>query len=280
MNLLKTYYEIDIENIDSSNELIRFSYNSTDYVLISKTKIDFELLNYLFYYVKDINKPILNIYNSYITEYENKYYFLFYDKLGSINIENIVLFLNQPLFINNNNLHTKWCNKIDYHEYQITQFGAKYFLLRESINYVVGLSEIGIQLLNTIDLNSCFSCITHNRLTNIFDFTNPLNMCMDYRIRDISEYIKYKYFYEDIEIFDELTLKIKLNKEEYKLLFARLLFITPYYDIYENIIDGKTEEKEIKKIIIKFDNYEKFLKKIYLYLKRYIDIDNIELFND
>ena len=277
MNLLKIYYGIDLDI--ELNNIVKFTYNSNEYVLIRIENIDFNLLNYLFYYI-DINKPILNIYNSYITEYENKYYFLFYDKLGKVSIDKLVSFINQPLFMNNNDIHNKWCKKVDYHEYQITQFGAKYFILRESINYVVGLSEIGIQLINTIDLNSCFSCISHKRINNLFDFYNPLNMCIDYRIRDISEYIKYKFFYEDEELFDEITLKVGLNKEEYKLLFSRLLFITPYYDMYENIIDGKTEEKEIKKIIYKFDKYEKFIKKIYLYLKRYIDIDNIELFNN
>ena len=280
MNLLTTYYGINIEDINIKLDLISFSHNSIDYVLIHKDNIDIELLNYLFYYVNIINKPILNKYNSYVTEFENKYYFLFYDKLGNVTIKDIHTFLNQRLIISDNKLHTRWCNKIDYHEYQITQFGTKYLLLRESINYVVGLSEIGIQLLNTIDLNNCFSCLTHNRLNNLFDYTNPLNICMDYRIRDVSEYIKYMFFYENKEIFDEIVLSLNLTKDEYKLLFARLLIITPYYDMYEKIIDEKIKENEIKKIINKFNDYEMFLKKIYLYLKRYIDIDNIELFNN
>ena len=160
MNILKTYYEIDVDI--ELNDLVKFTYNSNNYVLIRNDNIDFNLLNYLFYYI-DINKPILNVYNSYLTKYENKYYFLFYDKVGKVSIEEIISFLNQPLFISNNNIHEKWCKKVDYHEYQITQFGAKYFILRESINYVVGLSEIGIQLINTIDLSSCFSCICHKQ---------------------------------------------------------------------------------------------------------------------
>ena len=88
------------------------------------------------------------------------------------------------------------------------------------------------------------------------------------------------FFYENKEVLNDLFLKIRLNNEEYKLLFSRLLFITPYYDLYEKIIDNEIEENEIKKIINKLDDYEKYLKKIYLYLKRYIDIDNIELFSN
>jgi len=275
---LKLYYSINIEIDDI--ERISFSYDSKNYIFIRTNYINYELINYLLNY-NYINKPILNNYNQYITEYNNEKYLLFFDNKSNINIEDIIYFLNQNLQIIDNDLHNKWCEKIDYHEYQITQFGYKYKLLRESINYIVGLSEIGIQLLNTIDLKICYSCLVHNRITNeLFDFKNPLNIIIDYRIRDIAEYIKYNFFYNNLEVFDQIINRFNLNKEEYKLLFARLLLITQYYDIYEKIIDEKKEEKEIEFIILKLNNYEKYLKKIYLYLKRYIDIDNIELFNN
>ena len=41
-----------------------------------------------------------------------------------------------------------WIRKIDYFEYQISQFGKKYPIIRESFNYYVGLAENGISLLN------------------------------------------------------------------------------------------------------------------------------------
>ena len=231
--------------------------------------------------MRETNKPILNLYDQYITFYNNNYYLLFYDDNNLINRNDLINFLNQKYEIVDNKIKEKWCKKVDYHEYQITQFGYKYKLLRESINYVVGLSEIGIQLLNTINFEYCYSCFVHNRINNkLFDFKNPLEIIYDYRIRDLSEYIKYNFFYENKEIFNELVFNLNLTKEEYKLLFARLLFITPYYDLYEEIIDNKIEENEIKKIILKLNDYEKFLKKIYLTLKRYTDIDIIELFNN
>ena len=277
--LLRIYFGIDI-NLPNENDKVFFSYNSNDYILIKIKNIDFNLINYLFYN-NFLNKPIINLYNQYITQYQNEYYSLFYYNNKTINELDVLSFINQNIQINYNNIHDKWCKKIDYHEYQITQFGAKYFLLRESINYVVGLSEIGIQLLNTINFNQCYSCYSHNRINDsLFEFKNPFNICIDYRIRDLAEYIKYTYFYENKEIFNNLVIKINLTQEEYKLLFARLLLITPYYDLYEQIIDGKIEEKEIEKITIKLNNYEKYLKKIYLYIKRYINIDNIELFNN
>ena len=280
MELLKLYFRIDIDNINFYNNVARFKYKNDNYVLIKDNNPNFELLNYIFSYL-DIVKPILNIYNSYVTKYNDEYYFLFYDDNNEITEMDIKKFLSNTLYTYNNNLRDKWCYKNDYIEYQITQFGSKYLLLRESINYIIGLSEIAIQLLNTINLDNCYSSFVHKRITKSkFDFKNPLNICFDYRIRDISEYIKYMFFYEDKEVFNEVIKLFRLNIEEYKLLFARLMFITPYYDIYEKIIDGDINEDKIKKVISKLDNYEKYIKKIYLHLKRYINIDNIELFSN
>ena len=187
--LLKIYYGIEIK-IDKVIDKINFSYKNNDYILIKEKNIDYNMFNYLLGF-NYLNKPIINIYNNYITEYQNNYYLLFYYNEYKININDINFFLNQNLNIINNHTFEKWCKKIDYHEYQITQFGAKYFILRESINYVIGLSEIGIQLLNTINLEQCYSCYVHRRITNkLFDFKNPYNICIDSRIRDISEYVK------------------------------------------------------------------------------------------
>ena len=278
-DILKTYYGINIK-IDKISDNIKFSYKNNDYILIKVKDINYELLNYLLNF-NYMNKPISNLYNSYITEYKNNYYLLFYYDEYKININDIKIFLNQNLEIIDNNIYEKWCKKIDYHEYQITQFGARYLILRKSINYIVGLSEIGIQLLNTINLNMCYSCYVHKRIDDsLFGFKNPLNICIDYRIRDVSEYIKYMFFYKSEEVFNNIIKDIVLTEEEYKLLFARLLLITPYYDMYEKIIDEDIEENQIYNIINKLNDYEKYIKKIYLYLKRYINIDKIELFND
>ena len=55
-----------------------------------------------------------------------------------------------------------------------------------------------------------------------------------------------------------------------------MLYPTYYYDLYEEIISGKKEEKEIKKIINKVNDYEKILKNIYTYLKEFLVFTPIE----
>ena len=46
-----------------------------------------------------------------------------------------------------------------------------------------------------------------------------------------------------------------------------MLFKKYYFDLYELIIEGKEDENCIKKIIVKANEYEKILKKIYFHFK-------------
>ncbi|MDD6264141.1 MAG: hypothetical protein PUA97_03380, partial [bacterium] len=58
--------------------------------------------------------------------------------------------------------------------------------------------------------------------------------------------------------------------------FARMLYPTYYFDVYEDIIKGIKKEEEIKKITNKISDYEHILKKIYNHYKNFIMITPIE----
>ena len=84
-----------------------------------------------------------------------------------------------------------WSNKVDYFEYQITQVGKKYPLIRESFSYYIGVVEAGICLLNNSKKLRC--SVAHKRITkneDLFEFYNPTNYILDTRVRDLSEYFK------------------------------------------------------------------------------------------
>lgn len=279
--ILEIYYDINLEVDQIDDDKFFFVYRNKGYVIIKLKNYEYlnnDILNSIYY---QLNIPILNKYNEYVTIHKDNSYLLFYNYDGILFQDNILYFLNQPYKNVNIDLKTKWCEKIDFHEYQMLEFSLKYPLLNESINYVNGLAEIGIQLLNKINLNYCYTCYGHKRITSsLFDFYNPINIVEDYRIRDISEYIKYNFFHQKYSYMDFLNLisKINLNNEEFKLLFVRLLFITPYYDMFEDIILGLKDEINIKKIVHNFDNYEQLLVKIYNYILLYTNIDKIEFF--
>ena len=59
------------------------------------------------------------------------------------------------------------------------------------------------------------------------------------------------------------------------MLWARLLYPTYYFDLYEQIMNNNKKEECLIKIIDKVNNYEKFLKKTYLELSKYGNIEKI-----
>jgi len=60
------------------------------------------------------------------------------------------------------------------------------------------------------------------------------------------------------------------------MLYARLIYPTYYFDIYEDIMSGKKDEDDLIPIIDKVDDYEMFLKNAYYEISKYAPIDRIE----
>ena len=60
------------------------------------------------------------------------------------------------------------------------------------------------------------------------------------------------------------------------MLFARLLYPTYYFDLYESIMNKDTDEEELVKVIKRVDEFELFLKKTYLEISKYAKIEKID----
>ena len=60
------------------------------------------------------------------------------------------------------------------------------------------------------------------------------------------------------------------------MFFARLLYPSYYFDIYEKIMNNEESEEKLIKYIEKSKNYELFLQKVYLEIIKYAPIERIE----
>ncbi len=60
------------------------------------------------------------------------------------------------------------------------------------------------------------------------------------------------------------------------MLFARLLFPSYYFDIYEKVVNKDVSSEKLLKIINKANEYEIFLKKAYVLISTYAPLENIE----
>ena len=292
-NILEFYYNLSLEEeILNRNGNYYFVINNNSFVFRpfygNNNSIDdiYKLNNYLsnFSY---IDKIILNKFNSPITKVkDNLYVLILLNGNNNINLSIIsnLASIDIPSFksLERNNWEVLWGNLIDYYEMQIGQNEKKYPLIRESFDYFVGMGENAISyLVNTKkEVKPNFydkKVLSHNNLYNsLFD---PLNIILDHKARDLAEYIKLSFFNNNQNIFKELDEYFYYNHYSFygmRILFARIIYPSFYFKLYDEILSKKKEEKQLNSIIKRIDEYELYLSNIYFYLRKYYDIPMIE----
>ncbi len=290
-NAINYYYNLYPDNIYQTKKGYYFNIKNYRYIL-TKYEEDIKdiqkiydmhiyLLNQNFY----VHQIILNRQNQILTYINNEPYILmltiYYQ--GKIELKDILYFqkpINNQILLNWGEL---WSQKNDYLEYQISMLGQNHPLIRESFSYYIGLGETAIALVNSLNKTKVNLVYSHKRInidSTKEDLYNPLNIKIDYQVRDVAEYLKAKFFQgkditKDLEYYFK---KVKLSTYEYILLLARMIYPTYYFDLYEEIITNRKKDEEIKKIIAKTNDFENILKQIYWYYKSFIPIPKIDWF--
>lgn len=294
-NLIKYYYNIETDNIRQFNKIYKFKSDEKKYVLypyyrsIEELKEIYEIcinIQKRGYYCHEIIK---NVNNSIITHINGVNYILLkiYILDNKISLKDIYAFSQTNIntekykYLYREDWYNLWQKKIDYVEYQISQFGKKFPLIRESSDYYIGIVENCILLLYFIKDEKMDKTISHNRINNkttLFDLYNPLNFIIDYKVRNFAEYVK-KYIYDEKDLIYDVKRIIYFNKLEDKeiiYLFVRIIYPSIYFDICEEIINGKIKEQELKKIVNQTEIYEKNIRSIYSYIIKNIKIPEID----
>lgn len=291
-NIIEYYYNLQLVELQEKQNNYTFKVKNNNYIL-KEYNNNLDNINDIYTLNKYINnyypidKIILNKYNAPLTKVNNTYYILIKTnerkelKLSIIsNLSNIKL--PEIKSLERNNWEVLWSNMIDYYESQIGQNEKKYPLIRESFDYFIGLGENAISyLVNTkkevqkeINDNKVLS---HNNLYN--SLYDPLNIIIDHKSRDVAEYIKISFFNNNKNIFKELDEYFFYNRYSLygiRVLYARIIYPSFYFKLYDEILRGKKEEKELNKIISRVNEYEIYLKDIYIYLNKYYNIPSIE----
>ena len=136
-----------------------------------------------------------------------------------------------------------WSDKIDYFEYQISELGKDKKVILDSFSYYIGLAENAISYVSSTiikykPLKGDRVTLSHRRINYPnyeINFFNPLSFIFDLEIRDIASFIKSAFMAGE----DALSyLKEALRESDFsiyslQLLFARLMYPSYYFDIYE-----------------------------------------------
>ena len=274
---IEYYYNLENINITKIKEYYRLDYKNTNYLFMPLTRYPIEILQIYRVINNDANYDniVLNVKNQLITYIDGKNYILVrlsknsanYNLYNQIEKSKIVYLQNEMIDkITKTNWDILWSKKIDYIEYQLNNLDNDNIVFN-SVWYYIGMAENAISYVNeTLSLSSNHRLyVSHKRINEQF-FNNPLNLIVDYRSRDISEYLKYIFLkkeYDYIEIKEKLQ---KLNLDEFlcRMIYGRLFFVTFYFDIFDSVMNGNKENKLLlRNIINRADEYEDYINSIY-----------------
>ncbi|MBQ2870358.1 MAG: hypothetical protein IJO57_01300 [Bacilli bacterium] len=301
-NILMYYYDLHPENIHQKGDIYYFKIKNEKYYILPFLRSNEELRS-----IYDINKElieknilihkiILNKQNNILIQFNGINYILLkcYLKndrkvyLKDINfLESNTNIIKKDTILNKSNWVSLWENKNDYLEYQISQFGINHPVVVDFFAYYIGLAENAILYAKntSIEINPNYLdnlVICHKRINNnstLFNLFNPLEFVIDHKTRDIAEYIKFKFFYDKSNLWDEIHMYFSNNNLSVygvRMFYARLLYPTYFFDIYDEILEGSSNEKDLVHIVEKQEEYEEFLVDIYNFLKLKYNIPEIE----
>lgn len=274
---IEYYYNIDNINILKSKESYKFIYKNQEYLfmVLKRSPIEILQINRVINNNSNYGAIISNIKNELITNVNGKNYILIrvdssdVDLYAKIEKANIV-YLPHDMIGNiiKSNWSELWSKKIDYIEYQLNNIDINPLLLN-SIWYYIGMAENAITYINDTMAtgNKHNLYISHKRIKSSF-FNNPQNLIVDYRSRDISEYLKYLFIENNYDYVDIKNKLNKLNLDEFlcRLIYGRMFFVTFYFDLFDaiiNNIESKESLAKLKNIISRTAEYEDYINSIY-----------------
>ena len=305
-NIINYAYNLQVENIESFNEYAHFIMNEKSYYFVPFNRSN-EDINDIINCSKDLKLKgidchdiILNKENQIFTKHGENFYILLkvngnekkeYFINDILNINKKIILNKNKIKLYSNNWANMWSSKIDYFEYQVREYGKTKEGILNSFSYYIGLAENAISYANktssTLTPNDLDKVtLAHRRIfyPNIkLNYLNPLSFIIDLEIRDVAEYIKSLFFCgQEEEALIELDLYLKLKALSgygYQMLYARLLYPSYYFDIYERVMINACSEDELIKIISKEEKYEKFLYETFKLISKYYNIEPIYWIN-
>lgn len=299
---LEYYYNLDIDNLEELDGKYHIKQENQDFFFVFYNRGLEELddiigvCNEMFLKGINVHEIIRNRNNSFLTKVNEYNYILFkvnnlseeYDIFDMVNISNKLVLNNNKSSLYRNNWGSLWSDKIDFFEYQVRELGIEKSVVKSSFSYYVGLAENAISYVNNAILkyggvSSGRIVLSHRRVfypNYKLNYMNPLSFVFDLEVRDVAEYLKSMFFKQDVEYcLDELKSYLsirKLNVYEYHMFYARLLYPSYYFDIYDSVMNKNVSEEELVKIVKRSNDYEYFLKKTYLEMSKYVRLDKID----
>lgn len=284
---IKNEYNIDVDGLISKPNYVMFQIDNNYFYLTKIRRNEQEVKELMEMYTELIQKnyPVNTIIptkngNLFLQD-DKEYYILImvvnpleeYSLTDMIKTWDKLVLTNRQSVLYRPDWGSLWSEKIDYFEYQIRELGKDKPVVLNTFGYFVGLTENAICYVNKVNKTlkpaNLHLVLCHRRVwypNYRLNYNNPLQFVIDLEVRDVAEYLKGMAL-EDINyaLIDLQTyLKIrKLDVYSLSMLYARLLYPSYYFDLYEDVMNFEVDEDCLLKILEKIDDIELFLKKSY-----------------
>lgn len=295
------YYNFNVDEVEKWEDVYRFKLGNAEFYFVPLKRIDAELDDIVMVSKElksrgiEVHDILTNKFGSVVTNVYNQNYILL-KPIGDVQEEYdlmTMIKLNKSLTLNQaksklyrNSWAKLWSDKIDYFEYQIRELGKDKQVILDSFSYYVGLAENAISYVNSTNMNykpmpMDKIVLSHRRINYPnykLNFLNPISFIFDLEVRDIASFIKSSFFAGE-DALNYLSSVLRVNQfsiYSLQMLYARLIYPTYYFDVYDKVMNQKLEQEKIIPIIEKADDYEKFLKQAYLEISKYAPIERIE----
>lgn len=289
-NVIYTYYNILLDEINKDSNNYFFYFNNDLYIFYLVLN-DINVVELIYNFIKENNiesfEIVLNKDGKLFCDVDNKKYSLLKIK-GILKYEiKFEEFKFYPIDKEPYNWGELWSERLDYYEIQLRELGYNYQTVLNSFGMFSGLAENAILYFNMskrmFNDNEVVG-IVHNRMNYpcyLIDYNNPLNLVIDYNIRDIAEYIKAYLLSDAYDVNNVLLLleRLNVNNLMFNLLYSRLMYPTFYFDVFDKIILEDGKDSDIVYVLNVVDKYLDMLNKVYLKFKDKYSMLNVEWLN-
>ncbi|MBR4178962.1 MAG: hypothetical protein IKR57_06415 [Bacilli bacterium] len=270
-NFLFNNYNIRIDKIYHKDSAIFFYIGNEKIYIVegdNSKKIEelFKITNEMYNNGILVYTFILNNSGIPYTEKNKKYVVLLKenDRLDDIQLVDFSCYQNYNNNLKLYNLLDVWEEEIDKIEEKIIEYNKEFPLIQNSIDYYIGMGENAIELLYEIknEIDNISHSIGHKTTYELFNkckLGDPFTFVRVNRMYDLANYIKYKFYKNEIN-YDEFEYQLKIISDSEKIyLFANLLYPNIYFDLIKDIMLEKVNESMLNVFINKIKEYELLL---------------------
>lgn len=289
-NIINYFYGINIMDYCENDDKYIFYMNNMKYIFLPFDRDKNEIRNVYNIYQELKKRNILtneivpNKFDNLITECNGQSYVLIkkYEFRNKIDINDIIYIQNNTMNIFKDmslirtNYINLWERKIDYYENNSEL--RKHNLINKSMDYYIGLGENAIVYLVNNNVRIKNIVLSHRRISedkSSFEFYNPVNYILDSRARDLADYIKILFFYDDVQedVILSILKIINFDREECILFIARMLYPTYYFDVIDKIMVSNIDDSILNNIIKKTNSYIRLIGIIFNYFNNYLNMN-------